>query len=102
MLLTVLSVPGCPNAAVLLDRLRTVLNDPAADVEVVVIGDDEHARGWGMTGPPTLLVDGVDPFAAAGVEPSVSCRLYRGADGILAGAPSVADLREALGVHGQR
>lgn len=96
MLLTVLSVPDCPNVAVMLDRLREVLGDRAAEVDVVVVVDDERARAWGMAGSPTLLVDGVDPFAAAGVEASVSCRLYRGSDCTIGGAPSVADLRGAL------
>jgi hypothetical protein len=50
-----------------------------------------------MTGSPTLLVDGVDPFARPGLTPSVSCRLYRDETGAIAGAPSVAALRRALG-----
>ena len=29
-----------------------------------------------MTGSPTLLVDGADPFARPGQPPSISCRLY--------------------------
>ena len=96
MLLTVLSVPGCPNVEVLIDRVRAVLGDHADDLAVIVVGDDERAGAWGMTGSPTLLVDGVDPFAVAGVEASVSCRLYRGS-GCVGGAPSIEDLRGALG-----
>ncbi|WP_324618442.1 organomercurial lyase [Streptomyces sp. XY413] len=45
-----------------------------------------------MTGSPTLLLDGIDPFAVAGAPASVSCRLYRDADG----APSIRALRQAL------
>jgi hypothetical protein len=102
MLLTVLSVPECPNVDVLLGRLREVLAGHAADLDVIVVDDDERARAWGMAGSPTLLVDGVDPFAVAGGEASVSCRLYRGADCTVGGAPPVADLRAALDVDATR
>ena len=105
MLLTVLSVPECPNVKVMLDRLHNLLSDAGldldadldSDVQVVVVDDAEHARGWGMTGSPTLLVDGVDPFHSSGTEASLSCRLYRGGkDGVVGGAPPLADLRDVL------
>jgi hypothetical protein len=50
----------------------------------------------GMTGSPTLLVDGTDPFAVPGLVASVSCRLYLGQTGAATGAPSVAQLRAVL------
>lgn len=46
-----------------------------------------------MTGSPTVLINGADPFAVAGAAPSVSCRLYRDADARTDGAPSVEALR---------
>jgi hypothetical protein len=49
-----------------------------------------------MHGSPTLLIDGRDPFAQPGAQASVSCRLYRGADGRASGAPSVTELRRVL------
>jgi hypothetical protein len=48
------------------------------------------------TGSPTLLIDGVDPFAAPGEPASLSCRLYRLPDGSLDGVPSLDQLRAAL------
>ncbi|MER7174790.1 alkylmercury lyase family protein [Streptomyces mesophilus] len=66
------------------------------EVETVEVRDEEQARALGMTGSPTILVDGVDPFAVAGAEPSLSCRLYRGADGTAEWAPTVEDLRAVL------
>ncbi|HEV8275931.1 MAG TPA: thioredoxin family protein [Streptosporangiaceae bacterium] len=101
MHLTVLAVPGCPNAPVLKDRLAAVL-DGRAGVSVshqVVCGEGEAAR-WGIHGSLTLLIDGVDPFAQPGQAPSVSCRLYPDADGHLAGAPPVEALRQALAAAG--
>jgi hypothetical protein len=49
-----------------------------------------------MRGSPTLLLDGIDPFAVAGQRPSLSCRLYRDPDGRADGAPSVDALRNAI------
>jgi hypothetical protein len=97
MELTVLSVPGCPNAAVLDERLAIVLAG-RTQVSVVrrVIDDAEEVARFGMCGSPTLLVDGVDPFAEPRFPPSVSCRIYRDDGGRAEGAPSVAALRQAL------
>ncbi|QHE72981.1 hypothetical protein [Rhodococcus sp. WAY2] len=93
MRLEILQVPGCPNVALLEQRLEKVLADQQSKVEIShrVIDDPAVATDAGMTGSPTLLVDGVDPFAEPGSVPSVSCRLYPSG-----GAPSVVALRQAL------
>jgi hypothetical protein len=97
MELTVLAVPGCPNAPVLEKRLAEALAGwPLATVRRQVIADVADAVRWRMHGSPTLLVDGHDPFAEAGTGPAVACRMYRGENGGLDGAPSVAALRRAL------
>ncbi|MFV0131860.1 alkylmercury lyase family protein [Streptomyces sp. HMX87] len=96
MRITVLTVPQCPNAAPALERVNAALAGRAAEVKLVEVDGQEQAAARGMTGSPTILLDGVDPFAPAGAVPSVSCRLYRDADGTVAGVPSVAALREAL------
>ena len=94
MRVEILQVPDCPNAALLASRLREAHD--GLDVTRHVIDDLETAMARGMTGSPTLLLDGTDPFAVAGSAPSVSCRLYPDENGNLAGAPSVASLRRAL------
>ena len=97
MQLTVLAVPGCPNAPVLKDRLTAVPDGgPGVSVSHQVVSDEGEAARWGMHGSPTLLIDEVDPFAEPGQAPSMSCRLYRDDDGQLSGAPSVGQLRQAL------
>lgn len=101
MRITVLTVPECPNAPLALERVTAALAGRAAQVELVEIHEPEQAATRGMNGSPTILLDGVDPFAPTGAVPSVSCRLYRDADGTVAGAPSVAALREALTGVGQ-
>lgn len=96
MRITVLAVPECPNATLAMARVTAALAGRPADVELVEIHDEDEAAERGMTGSPTILVDGVDPFAQAGSVPSLSCRLYRDADGTVAGVPSPAALRAAL------
>ena len=54
------------------------------------------AAECGMHGSPTLPVNGHDPFADPGTAPVVACRLYRGEDGRLDGAPTEAALRHVL------
>jgi hypothetical protein len=97
MHLTVLAVPDCPNAPVLAERLAAALagRDGVSVSREVISGESEAVR-WGMHGSPTLLIDGTDPFAEPGQRPSLSCRLYRDADGRASGAPSVTQLRQAV------
>jgi len=94
MRLEVLHVPHCPNLALLLERLHEVTDLPVTTHRIDI---DEEATARGMTGSPTLLVDGVDPFAAPGErEYGVSCRLYRDENGQITAVPSVDQLRAAL------
>ncbi|MFE3103168.1 organomercurial lyase [Nocardia tengchongensis] len=99
MRLEILQVPDCPNVTVLEDRIgQAIAGEPVTvDIEHRLVTDQEQAVATGMTGSPTLLIDGRDPFAVAGSVPSLSCRLYPSADG-LDGAPSVPALRAALGL----
>jgi hypothetical protein len=93
--LTVLSVPGCPNAPALDERLSGALAGLAGvTVHHRVVDSEQEAAEAGMHGSPTLLIDGVDPFAGPDARPSLSCRLY--ASGRAGGAPSVAALRQVL------
>ncbi|MFE5934184.1 organomercurial lyase [Streptomyces sp. NPDC056470] len=96
MRITVLTVPDCPNAPVARERITAALDGREAEVELVEVRDEAEAARWGMTGSPTVLVDGVDPFAVPGAPVSVSCRLYRDEEGRADGAPSGEALRNAL------
>ena len=97
MHLTVLAVPGCPNEPLLAGRLAAVLADRGGvSVSHQVIADEVAAARWGMHGSPTLLIDGVDPFAAPGQPASMSCRLFADENGQLSGAPSAGQLRQAI------
>jgi hypothetical protein len=101
--LTLLTVPDCPNAALFEERLAAALaGRPGAVVRRREIADEREAAQAGMHGSPTLLIDGVDPFAAPGQAPGLACRLYRDAAGRVAGAPPVKVLRRALEQAGAR
>ncbi|MGN9847188.1 thioredoxin family protein [Nonomuraea sp. H19] len=97
---TVLTVPDCPNAPLVRERITEALQGRAVPVEWIEAHDADEAIRQGMTGSPTLLLDGVDPFAHDGAVPSLSCRLYRHADGTADGAPTVADLCRILTASG--
>ncbi len=97
---TVLTVPDCPNVPIIRERITEALEGRTVPVEWIEVRDTDAAFRQGMTGSPTLLLDGLDPFAHDGAQPSLSCRLYRHADGTTDGAPSVADLRRALAAGG--
>jgi hypothetical protein len=97
MELTLLTVPSCPNVAVFEERLAAALaGRPVVVVHRREVADEREAAHAGMCGSPTLLINGVDPFAAPGQVPGLSCRLYPDVTGRLAGAPPVEALRRAL------
>jgi hypothetical protein len=97
MELLLLTVPACPTAAAFEERLAAALTGhPGAAVRHREIADEREAAQAGMHGSPTLLVNGIDPFAVPGQPPSLSCRLYRDELGQAAGVPSVEALRRVL------
>jgi hypothetical protein len=97
MTLEILQVPGCPGADLLAARLDGLLPGRARVIRRVVTSQAEAER-LGMTGSPTLLADGADPFARPGLLPAVSCRLYRDEHSRQVPSPSAAQLRAALGL----
>ena len=97
MTLEILQVPGCPGADLLAARLDGLLAGRAPVTRRVVTSQADAER-LGMTGSPTLLADGADPFARPGLLPAISCRLYRDEHGRRVPAPSAAQLRAVLGL----
>jgi hypothetical protein len=99
MRLQILHVPDCPGAELLETRLASLLAVyPGIELTRQVLDSQADAERLGMTGSPTLLADGRDPFARPGQQPSVSCRLYLNEQGRQGPAPSSAQLRQALGL----
>ncbi len=93
MRLEILQVPGCRGAD-LLDARLAELGHPRVIQRIIT--SQAEAEQLGMTGSPTLLVDGADPFARPGQPPSISCRLYLDEHGRQSPAPSPGQLRAAL------
>lgn len=89
-------VEGCPNArevAAVLAELADELGDLAVRYER--IDSEEQARRAGFAGSPTVLVDGVDPFAAGEPATGLACRRYATPHGPR-GHPDREQLRAAL------
>lgn len=87
---------GCPNwqtTAALLGAL--VEGGLDATVSLELIDSHEEAMTRGFIGSPTVLIDGVDPFAVADAPVGLACRIYRTEDGP-AGSPSLSQLRQAI------
>jgi hypothetical protein len=88
----------CPNWKVADQRLAAIA---AERPDVVVtrhrVETVEQAELLRFHGSPSILVDGVDVFADPGAGVGLSCRVYRTPKG-LAGAPTMEQLRAALGV----
>jgi hypothetical protein len=82
----------------LLEQRLTQVLQGRQDVTVSrhTIEDHDQAAHRGMHGSPTILVDGIDPFAEPGQPAGMSCRLYRQGHGQPKGAPSVSQLRRAI------
>ena len=88
----------CPNwmdADRRLQEALEVLGRDDVEVERVLVSTSEQAEQWGFHGSPSVLVNGVDPFAEPGAPVGLSCRLYRTGAGV-AGAPTMEQLVEAL------
>jgi hypothetical protein len=80
----VLVVPDCPHRAAAVGLVRELLAElrlPATPVRVGVIDSQAEARRRGFAGSPTILIDGVDPFAQPGQAAALACRIYRGEAG---------------------
>lgn len=98
MKIELLVVADCPNASSVMELLRLAAGKVGATgVEVIttVVETPEEAEACGFTGSPTILIDGVDPFAEPGRTPTLACRLYSHPSGPT-GVPDPDLLRRAL------
>lgn len=97
MRVQLLHVAGCPNVALARKRVLEAAGRAgiAVTVDETLMTGAEGAGAPQFLGSPTILVDGVDPFAPPGAVASLACRLYRSDDG-LQGAPPVAAIVESL------
>ena len=86
---------GCPHWQVLEDRLIALRDDHKFDLVHQIIDTAERATEAHFVGSPTVLIDGLDPFAQPGAPVGLSCRIFSTPDGP-AGSPTFDQLRHAL------
>jgi hypothetical protein len=88
--------PSHPEALALLEEVMAKhgISDP---IDLREVHTHEEAVELAFPGSPTIRVDGVDidPVGAQ-TAPSLSCRIYRLADGRVSPVPSREQLEEAL------
>ena len=92
----ILYIQGCPNVEVCRERVLEAARrlGVTVDLRERLVLDERDAAVAGMRGSPTVLVAGVD-VSDDGAPPSLSCRLYRGADGP-SGAPALGTILTAI------
>ena len=94
MRVTIRYVEGCPHWQVADERVHAALarsGHTTADVVHELVDTHENAVRLGFVGSPTILIDGVDPFATADAARGLACRVYPTTAGPV-GCPSVEQL----------
>ncbi|MGH8936269.1 MAG: thioredoxin family protein [Acidimicrobiia bacterium] len=87
---------GCPNWKTTAGHLSRLVEEGLdATIGYELIHSHENAVARGFRGSPTVLVDGVDPFADENAPVGLACRVYRTESGFT-GSPSVPQLRRAI------
>lgn len=88
---------GCPNWQEADQRLQQALQQAGltTTVERVSVSSPKDAERLAFRGSPTVLVNGLDPFADASAPVGLSCRVYRTPEG-LRGSPTVEQLVQVL------
>lgn len=86
----------CPNwkeAAAHLDTLAAEL--PDLTVSLQRVDNAEEAERVNFHGSPSILVDGIDPFASDDAPVGLACRIFPTPEGP-AGSPTLEQLRIAI------
>lgn len=94
--MTLLYFDDCPNWLEADRRLHALaVEHPEIVVERRLVETVEEAESVRFHGSPSIIVDGIDPFADADAPVGLSCRMYQTPDGT-AGSPTLDQLREAI------
>lgn len=86
---------GCPNWEVADQRLRSLADEVEFTLRYEQVETSEEAERLSFAGSPTVLVDGVDPFATGDEPTGLACRVYATEEGPQ-GSPTLGQLRAAL------
>jgi hypothetical protein len=93
---TLLYFDDCPNWRSTHELLMGLATRFPITISTRRVVSDEEAASIGFRGSPTVLIDGVDPFAQPEAPTGLSCRIYWTPDGVMTGAPTEGMLRTAL------
>lgn len=93
---TLLYFDDCPNWLEADAHLRSLAAErPDLHITRRIVDTPEAAEETQFRGSPSILVDGVDPFADVDDPVGLSCRVYQTSDGP-AGSPTIEQLRAVL------
>lgn len=94
--MTLLYFDDCPNWLETDNHLRALaVEHPELVVERRVVETVEDAEATRFHGSPSVIVNGVDPFADTDAPVGLSCRMYQTPNGS-AGSPTLDQLREVI------
>jgi hypothetical protein len=92
---TLLYFDDCPNWRTTLQDLKEIAGELGFEPQLHRVTSNEEADALQFRGSPTILVNGVDPFATSDAPSGLSCRVYVTSHG-LKGSPTTNMLRAAL------
>jgi hypothetical protein len=85
----------CPNWREVDDALQRLAGEVGFELTRRLVDTPEQAAGLRFRGSPSILVDGIDPFASGNEPVGLSCRIYQTPAGP-AGSPTLDQLRAVL------
>ncbi|MGI8754944.1 MAG: thioredoxin family protein [Acidimicrobiales bacterium] len=86
----------CPNWQTAEGHLELLaLEVPDLRLSRHLVDTAEEAERVGFAGSPSILIDGIDPFAEPNFPAGLSCRMYQSPAGP-AGSPTLDQLRKVL------
>lgn len=86
---------GCPNWQITDAHLRRLSGEHEFEVHHELIDSIERAEEAEFRGSPTVLIEGVDPFAEREAPIGLACRIYQTDDGP-SGSPTRRQLQDAI------
>ncbi len=93
---TLLYFEDCPNWQTAEGHLELLAQEmPDLRLSRHLVGTAEEAERVGFAGSPSILIDGIDPFAEPNNPAGLSCRIYQTPAGP-AGSPTLDQLRKVL------
>lgn len=84
---------GCPNWETTCRLIESITGRPPVLRRVDTAAE---AEAMGFSGSPTVIVEGVDPWADQTSAVGLACRIYRAPDGRMVGGPTEEMLTRAL------